>query len=125
MSAIEDAGMLGELFSDLPRGSDSMTIVEQRLQLFSELRVGRVAAYKYYSDIATFAPAVEQQRSTCEKWMKVDELPGESVFHRILGDTDEETCVATQADLIAWCTGYDAVLHARGAIERLSQSNGS
>ena len=75
VSAIEDAGVLGALFEDVPSVGDLESHIPQRLALFDKLRVGRVAAYKYYSDVPFFRNAVEAQRENCERFLKPKELP--------------------------------------------------
>ena len=78
ISAIEDAAVLGALFEDVPQSADLNRCIEQRLAIFDELRVGRVAAYKYYSDMPFFRNAVEEQREKCERFLKPAQLPGKS-----------------------------------------------
>lgn len=76
VSAIEDAGALKVLFSNLPESGEIAPLVEQRLALFSKLRVGRVAAYKYWSDVPHFGNAVEEQRERVEQFVDPADLPG-------------------------------------------------
>lgn len=79
VSAIEDAGVLATLMKNIPATGDLDQHISERLKLFSELRVGRVAAYKYYSDVPFFLDAVQTQREKCEKFMKPEDLPGEQI----------------------------------------------
>ena len=78
ISAIEDAAVLGVLFRDIPVNGELADHVSQRLKLNDRLRIPKVAAYKYYSDIPFFRNAVEEQREKCEKFMKPEDLPGKS-----------------------------------------------
>src|ERR1700712_2106606 len=75
VSAIEDAGALGALFTNLPPTGDTASLVQNRLALFSKLRVPRVAVYKLYSDCPFFINAVQQQREQAERYMAPHELP--------------------------------------------------
>ncbi|KAF2168034.1 hypothetical protein M409DRAFT_21480 [Zasmidium cellare ATCC 36951] len=93
VSAIEDAGALGALFSNLPLHSsqDTGRLVSERLELFSQLRVPRVAAYKFYSDTPFFRDAVQEQGQKVMKWYKGEDLP------------------ARAEDLRPWSMAYDVV----------------
>lgn len=75
VSAIEDAGALGALFEAVEDDGDIANVVEERLRLFSRMRVPRVAVYKYYSDVPFFRDMVAEQKENVEKWMRPEELP--------------------------------------------------
>lgn len=79
ISAIEDAAVLGTLFTDLPSSGDLTDQISQRLRLNDKLRIPRIAAYKYYSDVPAFRNAVEEQRENCEKFNKPEDLPGRNI----------------------------------------------
>ena len=68
--------MLGTLFRDIPSSGDVAEHISRRLELNDKLRIPRIAAYKYYSDIPFFRNAVQEQRDKCEKFMKPKDLPG-------------------------------------------------
>jgi 2-polyprenyl-6-methoxyphenol hydroxylase-like FAD-dependent oxidoreductase len=76
ISAIEDAAVLGTLFRDVPSSGDVAEHISKRLELDDKLRIPRVAAYKYYSDIPFFRNTIDEQRDKCEKFMKPEDLPG-------------------------------------------------
>lgn len=76
VSAIEDAGVLGALFENVPE-QETEEAIAQRLRLYDDVRRGRVAAYKYYSDVPPFHDAVELQREKCERYMRAEHLPSE------------------------------------------------
>lgn len=65
VSAIEDAGVPGALFKAVPDVGDPGGHIQQRLELFDKLRVGRVAAYKYFSDVPFFRKPVDEQLENC------------------------------------------------------------
>ena len=78
ISAIEDAavlGDLGELFKDVPMSADLDGYVSQRLDLFDKLLTGRVAAYKYHSDVSFFRNAVEEQRHNLRTLFEAGRAP--------------------------------------------------
>ncbi|KAK4505039.1 hypothetical protein PRZ48_003002 [Zasmidium cellare] len=77
VSAIEDAGALGVLFSNLPadQTQDTGRLVSERFELFSRMRVPRVAAYKFYSDTPFFRDAATEQGDRVKEWYKGDDLP--------------------------------------------------
>lgn len=77
VSAIEDAGALGALFEGFEDDGDVADVLEERLRLFSQMRVPRVAVYKYYSDVPFFRDMVAEQKEKVEKWMESGELPRE------------------------------------------------
>ena len=79
ISAIEDAAVLGVLLSNIPDTGDVADHISQRLKLNDRLRIPKVAAYKYYSDVPFFRNAVEEQREKCERFMKPEDLPGELI----------------------------------------------
>lgn len=75
VSAIEDAGALGALLEGVEDDGDNADLVEERLRLFSQMRVPRVAVYKYYSDVPFFRDMVAEQKEEVEKWVRPEELP--------------------------------------------------
>lgn len=87
ISAIEDAAVLGVLFRNVPIDVDITDHISKMLELNDKLRIPRIAAYKYYSDVPFFRNAVEEQREKCKKFVKPEELPGKS--HRSCKLADE------------------------------------
>ena len=123
ISAIEDAAVLGTLFKDVPETGELSIIFENRLQLFDKLRIGRVAAYKYYSDVPFFRNAVEEQKEKCEKFMKPDELPGEIAFDGYITFDLLTSWVALQSHLRPWYMRFDVREDAECALRELAQTN--
>lgn len=84
VTAIEDAGFLRGLFSDIPDSESTDESIAKRLELFSQKRVPRTAAYKLYSDSTLFSDAPKEQNAKVAKWLDINTLPGKSrrPFHR-------------------------------------------
>ena len=99
VSAIEDAGFLGALFADLSDDTgEPQDTVTKRLELFTQRRVPRVAAYKYWSDVPFFGKAYDTQKLKVDAWLDPADGP----------KCDEE--------MRPWYMSYDAAAEARDAL---------
>ena len=89
--AIEDGGALGAIFSSMPDSSEAS--INQRLELFAQVRKGRASVIQLLSRVPYFENAVKAMQSELQTHLPVEQLPGPG----------------GSQDIRRWLYGYDVL----------------
>lgn len=77
VSSIEDAATLGVLFNGSAEPSIATWSVEEKLQLFGDIRQKRVSAIQIMSEVPLFEDTMAAKKAELMQYLPESELPGE------------------------------------------------